>query len=73
MPVRVTDCLSFAEQTFHVQLPSESQGCAEAALKHPSLQTLASWRPPASLRGTLRVSKRMELREALRAGLCVSF
>src|SRR6266581_3387090 len=31
----------------------------------------ASLRPPASLRGTLRVAKWLELREALRAGLCV--
>jgi hypothetical protein len=30
-------------------------------------------RPPASLRDTLRVAKWLELREALRAGLCVRF
>jgi hypothetical protein len=32
-----------------------------------------SLRPPASLRGTLRVAKMAELREALRAGLGVRF
>jgi hypothetical protein len=49
------------------------------------LQTFAPWRPPASLRetlrvtmwaglrGTLLVSKRTKLREALRAGLGVRF
>jgi hypothetical protein len=30
-------------------------------------------RPPASLRGTLRVAKWLKLREALWAGLCVRF
>jgi hypothetical protein len=35
--------------------------------------SFAPLRPPASLRGTLRVAKWLELREALRAGLGVRF
>jgi hypothetical protein len=69
----------------HGSVPAHLKASTSGGQSFLSKCTERTLRPPASppetlrvtmwagLHGTLRVSKRMELREALRAGLCVSF